>query len=131
MKRPEFMVEDRVWYVPDGADFAILATVTGVSRAIHPGSFYFYEIDEPVGHGIPEEQLCLEKYRDDVEHFLRGEAFNKQNMSAIDRLKKWRKQMTEFIYSTHVKIYGENTSRWPWMEEGHYPERTEGDLIIT
>ena len=47
MRRPEFMVEDRVWYIPDGAKFAVLATITGVSRAICPGSFYFYEIDEP------------------------------------------------------------------------------------
>jgi len=66
MNRPEFMLEDRVWYIPAGAKFAVLATVIGVSRSIDPRSFYFYDIDEPTGHSLPEDQLMLEVYRDDI-----------------------------------------------------------------
>lgn len=126
-RRPEFMIEDRVWYIPDGANFAVLATVTGVSRAPQPGSNYFYDLDEPIGHSVPDEELCLEKYKDDVAEFLSEHV--KDFPDGETDLKVWRRRMVDFIYSTHVKAYGEKVQRWPWMEEGYYPERTEDEII--
>lgn len=128
MIRPEFSIEDRVWFIPNGAVFAVLATIIGVKRAINPGSFYFYELDEPVGHDVAEDELCLEKYRDCVEGQL--EAETKEYPDGPKDIVSWRKRRVDFIYSTHVKAYGDKMERWPWMEEEFYPKRTKDELIV-
>ena len=127
MNRPEYMLEDRVWYIPPGAKFAVLATVIGVSRAIEFGSFYFYDIDEPTGHSLPEDELMLEKYRGDIPSYVKEniEEYSKH----FENIQEWRKSQVDFIYSTHVKAYGDKAERWGWMKEDYYPERSKDEII--
>ncbi len=127
MRRPEFMIEDRVWFMPDGGKFAVLSTVIGISRSIHPDSFYFYDIDEPVGHSVPENELCLKKYQDSVIEAIADHIKNFPN--GYTELEEWRKAQVDAIYSTHVKAYSDNTERYHWLEEGYYPARAEDEII--
>lgn len=91
-------VGDVVWYVPRGIALAIRCRIVEVddwARRQHPQGTLFYWIDEPVGHGLCDDEVFSTK--EDALEFLKAEHGDKPPST----LAAYREQAVKFIVSTH------------------------------
>lgn len=103
----EYKKGDKVWFIPNSAEIAILCTIDEVDdefRKIHPDSYLFYWIDEPVGHALAEDEMIAanEVSIEEVKEILEDckEQDKEQNSKKYNTLEEYRERTISFIKGT-------------------------------
>ena len=98
----ELKIGDAVWYIPDGYLLAVKCKIIEIDDEFDPvGGIIFYDIDEPVGHDLYEDELFLTKKAAEAALLVKYENRHyKYKDSPAVELDLYRKRKIKFIVST-------------------------------
>lgn len=114
----EFDQGEIIWFVPQNCRLVIRCTIEEVDdefRKKHPDSYLFYWVDEPVGHALSEDEICLTK--EEAEEVAGNGIYSED-------LLFWRRKQLKFIISTWKDAPEEEKDVEKVLL--NYPEKQEG-----
>lgn len=101
MNNHKYKAGNKVWWVAPNTNLVIQCEITQI--ATKPNwTINFYDLDEPVGHSISEDELF-------------DEPFDCEFDQKIESLDKWRESMIKFINSTYMNS-GYEAPDWTWLK---------------
>ncbi len=143
----EFNVGEEVWIIY--GTVVVRCKITEIDdyfRKQHPDAYLFYDVDEPIGHSLSEDELSetkeeaiealyerLEEWKNEVNH----PSFDKETRDKIinrfynDTLDDIRRKTAEFIGATHEGNKPSET-KTPFVQKfaddllKNYPKKIEG-----
>jgi hypothetical protein len=104
----DYKVDDTVWFIPDGYLIAIECKIIEVDDELRkhaPESYLFYDLDEPVGHCVTNDELyitkelVLEELKFRYEEAL-NEIFENDKDKLVITLNEYRTRRINFIVNT-------------------------------
>jgi len=121
-------VGQEVWYIPQGSLIAIRCKITEIDtqwRERHPEGVLFYWIDEPVGHGLNDDELI--ETEELAKEILQEEAAGCPHieLQRNDSLDNFRQRVAKFIVWTW-KLNPEENQRQVQELLATYPEKQQG-----
>lgn len=112
----EYKVGDKLWYVIDSSRLAILCTIREINdffRKRHPGSYLFYDLDEPIGHDVAGHDM-FDGTKEELLEELAAETWDEYTPETLE---KYRERQKKFIASTW-SIKHPSFPNYPTKEEG-------------
>lgn len=114
----EYSVGDEVWYVPRGRSILIRCKITEVDdqwRKKHPAGILFYDLDEPVGYSLDEQDLAVD--RKEGESWLK-ECEYKDSPTLLEFREKTLKGIMKTWGNDHPHTLEEMMASYPVKEKG-------------
>ena len=103
MDEIEYKVGDEVWYAPDGCKFIVKCKITEVddeNRKKESQAYIWYDIDEPVGHFVDEEELVPVENNSSDDQSCDDDGPGYPEDYDIT-LAQWRQRQINFIVKAH------------------------------
>jgi hypothetical protein len=101
--KPKYKIGDKVWWVVPNTNLIIRCEITHVDFTEEEGRLVFYDLDEPVGHSVSEDELFDEQFECDYDY-------------KKESLESWREGSIKFINSTYTS-QGYAPPDWGWLKQ--------------